>query len=210
MGRTAGPPIRRLLTSPAPAQGRRAPSLLPHVSPLNAIWVFQRPVSSTSPCPRHPPYPYPAPGPQWKSPQRGQWVHQLHRTPCPRSSPRLPGASPPILLGAGARGSVAVRLEQFQPVSNLCLDGWRARVAAPSPVGCSWSFLRQERTGWDGWGGTGARPRQDHTDASRHSLQSGCRVASSGFSQSPPSLAEEARPQAALRRVSALVSLAAG
>lgn len=151
-------PNQDALKSPAPAQSRPASSLLPHVSPLNAIWAFHLPASSTSP---RRPWP-----PLGVSPGGGQWVHQLQRMP-----PR-PTAAPPARqvgfsrhagwgLGPGARGSCGswVRATCEHPAWMV----GAARDAAPRPVGCSWSSLGAGRTGWDGVGGTGARPGQDQT-----------------------------------------------
>lgn len=66
---------------------------------------------------------------------------------------------------------------------------WMAREsgeAAPSPVGCSWSFLRPgvDRVG-QGWWGTGARPGQDQTHRYTHPAVWLPGVTSSSFSQSP-------------------------
>ena len=48
-GQNCRTPNQDVLKSPAPAQSRPASSLLPHVSPLNVIWAFHLPASSTSP-----------------------------------------------------------------------------------------------------------------------------------------------------------------
>lgn len=110
-GQNRRTPNQDVLKSPGSAQYRPASSLLPHVSPLNAIWAFQRSASSPKSLASapHPPPPQPL-APSGSLPQRGQWVHQLHRThptpPHPRSSPHPPGGFlQPYWLWAGARGS---------------------------------------------------------------------------------------------------------
>lgn len=180
-------PNQDVLTSPAPGQGRPASSLLPHVRPLNAIWAFQSPVSSTSPCPRHPPTPTPPLAPSGSLPQRGQWVHQLHRTPRSPAAPcaRQVGFSPHTGWGLGPGAPVAVGLEQSVTSKHPAWMVGAARVSAPSPVGCSWSFPGAGEDGV-GRGGGALVPAQGRTRrVPTHSPQSGCRVASSGFSQSP-------------------------
>lgn len=128
----------------------------------------------------------PAPlAPTGSLPGRGQWVHQLQRTP-----PRPPAAPPARQVdfsrhagwGLGPGAPVAVGLEQ--PVSTL--PGWSARPGTRlrglwAAAGAPW-----EQGGWAGTGWGARVPAQGRTRrVPTPSPQSGCRVASSGFSQSP-------------------------
>lgn len=151
-GQNCRTPNQDVLKSPAPAQSRPASSLLPHVSPLNVIWAFHLPASSTSP---QRPWP-----PLGVSPEGS--VGPSTAKNASHSSPRPPGGLlQACWLGAGARGSCGswVRATCEHPAWMVSA----ARDTAPRPVGCSLSSLGAGRTGWDGVGGTGARPGQDQT-----------------------------------------------
>lgn len=137
--------------------------------------------------PTPPSHPHPAPGPQWKSPSEGAVGPSTAQDAPSPAAPRARqvGFSPHTGWGLGPGAPVAVRLEQSVTSKHPAWMVGAARVAAPSPVGCSWSFPGAGEDGV-GRGGGALVPAQGRTRrVPTHSLQSGCRVASSGFSQSP-------------------------
>ena len=156
--------------------------LPPHLSPQNATWAFQGPVSSTSP--RR------SLAPSRSPPRGGEWVHQRHRMP--QTSLGAPGSSEHAGWGlrcsawAGPGAPVVVGLGLSVAGERLVWMASEAGEAAPSPVGCSWSFLRPGVDGvGQGWWGTGARPGQDQTRRYTQPAVWLPRVTSSSFSQSP-------------------------
>ena len=106
-GQNRRTPNQDVLKSPGSAQDRPASYLLPHVSPLNAIWAFQLPASSPKSLAPAPDPPPPAPGPQRKSPPEGAVgpstaQNPPHPTPPPQLPPPTRWFSPTILaLGWG-------------------------------------------------------------------------------------------------------------
>ena len=152
VGRTAGPPIR---TSSRALPQLRAGRPLPYC-PMSVHQMLSGP-STFQPLPPVPS----APGPHWESPPEGS-VGPSTAKNASHSSPRPPGGLlQACWLGAGARGSCGswVRATCEHPAWMVSA----ARDTAPRPVGCSLSSLGAGRTGWDGVGGTGARPGQDQT-----------------------------------------------
>lgn len=187
-GQNRRTPNQDVLKSPGSAQDRPASSLLPHVSPLNAIWAFQLPASSPkslAPAPHPSPSPWP---PAEVSPRGGSGsINCTEPTPPhPRSSPNHQVVfSNHTGSGLGPGAPVAVGLEQSATGEHPAWMVGAARDAAPSPVGCSWSFPGAGEDGV-GRGGGAPVPAQGRTRrVPTHSPQSGCRVASSSFSQSP-------------------------
>lgn len=120
-----------------------------------------------------------------RSPPRGA-TGSIFSTDQPRQAP--------LSMLAGGWGAQCGQRPGTPMVVGLGLSGASERLvwmvsasgnAAPSPVGWSWSFCEQGWTGWDGVGGTGARPGQDQTRRYTQPAVWLPRVTSSSFSLSP-------------------------
>lgn len=134
-----------------------------------------------------PPSPWP---PAEVSPRGGSGSINCTEPTPPHPTPAAPPTHQVVFSnhtgsGLGPGAPVAVGLEQSATSEHPAWMVGAARDAAPSPVGCSWSFPGAGEDGV-GRGGGAPVPAQGRTRrVPTHSPQSGCRVASSGFSQSP-------------------------